>query len=460
MKTAFLFATLAAIALLCVPAVRGALWSLADRVHVELFRHMARNGLVLGANNLETHQALARESAAIFEESAPFVSRVNRAREEDFKRQDGKYKTGSTVSIVVPPTATVYTGSTYAEGGSGEDTIERTVDVTFVKATDQKHVTIDVSAFEKVFNIPEAKADWVERFLRPKIASLAATVEADMIARAVKLTPNWSGTPGTPITAMSVVAQARSKLQRSLTPMGDRSSYIDTVTNTGLVEAGKGLFNPNAEISKQYREGYIGYAQGSEFFETVNGPAIANAADVVGAISGAGQSGDTLVVTGLTAAPTAGMTFTIAGVYDVHPLTGTGYGSATTGGGGNVGDLKQFTVLPGSTTTSLKCYPSIKAAMPNKTVSALPADAAVITFTGSASTTYGQDLMCHRDAFTVAMRPLPVLASCEGYTYNAKGFSMRVMTFGNGTNDTESTRIDILATLAGVRPEWACRMYR
>lgn len=426
---------------------------IAERLHAALFNHMARSGLILGANTLEVHQMLAREAAAIFEEEAPFCSRVNRAAEKDFMGQDGRYKKGATVEIVVPPTATVYTGSTYAEGGSGEDTTERTVPVTFDKTTDQKHVTMDVSAFENVFSIPDARKDWFDRFLRPKIASLAATVEADMILRAAKLTPNFVGTPGTPITAMSTVAAARGKLMRTLTPKGDRSALIDESTNRGLVDASKGLFNPNAEISKQYKEGYIGYAQGAEFFEIVNGPAIANSADVVGAINGAAQTGNTLVVDGLTAAPEAGMTFTIAGVFAVHPLTGTAYGSAA-------GDLQQFTVLAGSTTTSLVCYPPIKATMPNKTVSAVPADDAVITFSGSVSTTYAQDLMYHRDAFTVAMRPLPVLASCEGYTFNAKGFSLRVMTFGDGAVDTESTRVDVLATLAAPRPEWACRMYR
>lgn len=413
----------------------------------------ARSGLVLGVNDLSVYQALARESAAIFEEAAPFVSHANRAREEDFKEQDGQYKKGATVSIVVPPTATVYTGSNFAGGAAVEDTVERRVDVTFSDATDRKHVGIAVSTFEKVFKIPEAKKDWVDRFLRPKIASLAAAVEADMILRATKLANQFVGTPGTAITSMATVAAARAKMVRALTPKEDRYALISDTTNTGLVDAGKGIFNPNAEISKQYKEGYVGYAQGAEFFEVVNGASILNSADVVGAVSGAGQSGNTLVVNGLTAAPLPGMTFTIAGVYDVHGLTGTAFGSSAA-------DLKQFTVLPGTTAVSLVCYPSLKAAMPNMTVSALPVDTAVITFSGALSTTYAQDLMFHKDAFTVAMRPLPVIASCEGYTYNAKGFSLRVMTFGNGATDVESTRIDVLATLAGVRPEWACRMYR
>jgi len=403
------------------------------------------------ANVTNVYQTLARESAAIFEENAPFIANVNRAREDDFSKKYGQYKPGATVGITVPPTATVYNGATYAEGGSVEDTVERTVNVTFSDSTDRYHVGLDISTFEKVFNYPEARADWIDRVLKPKMASLAATVEADMIARAIKLTPNLVGTPGTAVTTMAPIAQARAKLQRFLAPMESRSTLISDTTNIGLVDAGKGLFNPNAEISKQYLKGYIGGAQGSTFYEVVNLPFQTQTADLVGAVNGASQSGSTLTVDGLTAAPEPGMVFTIAGVFATHPLTGNAFGSSST-------DLQQFVVLPGSTTTSLSFYPAIKATMPNKTVSAVPADDAVITFVGTASTAFKQSLMFQRDAFTIAMMPLPVIASCEGYTYSAKGFSMRVMTGGDFASDVESTRIDVLCTLAAVRGEHACRI--
>ena len=57
-----------------------------------------------------------------------------------------------------------------------------------------------------------------------------------------------------------------------------------------------------------------------------------------------------------------------------------------------------------------------------------------------------------------AIAPLPVLASCEGYTYSANGFAIRVMTFGNGQSDTESTRIDVLYGIQAVRGIHACRI--
>jgi hypothetical protein len=39
-----------------------------------------------------------------------------------------------------------------------------------------------------------------------------------------------------------------------------------------------------------------------------------------------------------------------------------------------------------------------------------------------------------------------------------KGVSVRVMTFGNGQTDTESTRIDVLYGCAATRPDHAVRI--
>lgn len=59
----------------------------------------------------------------------------------------------------------------------------------------------------------------------------------------------------------------------------------------------------------------------------------------------------------------------------------------------------------------------------------------------------------------MAFAPLPVLASCEGYTARLpSGVSVRVMTFGNGQTDTESTRIDVLMGFSRVRALHACRI--
>jgi len=92
-------------------------------------------------------------------------------------------------------------------------------------------------------------------------------------------------------------------------------------------------------------------------------------------------------------------------------------------------------------------------------VNAVPADTAALTFVGAASTGYRQNLGFHRDAIATAFAPLPVLASCEGYTAEIDDIALRVMTFGDGKADVEHTRIDVLfADPAGIRPDHIFRV--
>jgi hypothetical protein len=51
------------------------------------------------------------------------------------------------------------------------------------------------------------------------------------------------------------------------------------------------------------------------------------------------------------------------------------------------------------------------------------------------------------------------VAGSEGYTARLpNGISVRVMTYGNGDNDYERTRIDVLYGFQAVRPLHACRI--
>ena len=315
----------------------------------------------------------------------------------------------------------------------------------------QKHVPLTFGAKEKLLQI----TDFKERILMPQMATLAAMVEADLIARMAKEVPNLVGTPGTTPSAMKVFSQARQKLERNLAPASPRYTLMTDEANVELVDTSKVLFNPVAEVEKMFYDGTLGKAQGSAFYECVNMPVIANGSKVSGVtVSGASQTGSTLAIGGLTAGDTIlkGSVFTLAGVNEVHPLTGV-----------DMGSLRQFVVTADFTATgttgSIGVYPTIDIAAPNKTVTASPANGAALTFVGSASTGYKNSLMFQRDAFTAAFAPLPVLASCEGYTARLpSGISVRVMTFGSGLTDQESTRVDVLYGCTKVRPLHAARI--
>lgn len=400
------------------------------------------------ANTLNTHSILAAEAAAVLEEMCPFLMHVNRARESEFQSSYNGYKVGESVSITVPGRSSVYTTSTLADGGSVEDFKEQTVTLT---PDIHRHTAYAGSMTDEIFKLEARdprREDWRKRVLRPQLSSLAASIESALLTKAVLLTPNLVGTAGSVPTSFKVYNQARAKIQNQLAPDTERYVVFSTDANVELVDASKAVFNPSEEISRQFRDSYIGRAARADWFESVNLPSVTNGSDVVGAINGASQD-DTaaLVVDGLTGAPAAGSVFTIAGVYDVHPLTGV----ATT-------TLKQFVTLAGSTTTSLLCYPPIKSTFPNKTVSAVPADDAVITFVGNASTAYRQNLMWQRDAFTVAFVNVPQVAGTEGATVRTNGISVTAQTGGTFSTLASTTRLDVRFGLAAVRGNHACRI--
>ena len=401
------------------------------------------------ANTLNTHSILAAEAAAVLEEMCPFLMHVNRARESEFQSAYNGYKVGETVSITVPGRSSVYTTSTLADGGSVEDFQEQTVTLT---PNVHRHTAYAGSMTDDIFKLEARdprRADWRKRVLRPQLASIASSIEAALLDAAVKATPNFVGTYGTVPSTMKVYNQARGKMQNALAPDTERYVVFSTDSNIELVDASKAIFNPSEEISKQFKESYIGRAARADWFESVNLPVITNSGDVVAAVNGAAQADvSTLVVDGLSTAPTAGMVFTIAGVYDVHPLTGAAYGTT----------LKQFVVLPGSTTTAINMYPPIKTTFPNKTVSNAPADDAVITFGGSLSTAYRQNLMWQRDAFTVAFVDVPQVAGTEGATVRTNGISVTAQTGGTFSTLASTTRLDVRFGLAAVRGNHACRI--
>jgi hypothetical protein len=238
---------------------------------------------------------------------------------------------------------------------------------------------------------------------------------------------------------------------------------INPATNTETVDVRKGLFHKSDLISKQYEMGYIGTGEGFNYMEGNLLPSFTNGADVTGVTVEASvvtiaNGMSTLGVDGLTTGQTitAGTVFTISGVYDVHPLTKQQYPH-----------LKQFTVLAdaaenGSNQATLTISPAIyyTSTDPRQNVSAAPVDeTGALVFFGAASTAYAQNLAFHKDAFRLATVPLylpkneefAAQETIDGITVSViRGFDIRTR--------ESIMRFDLLAGLAAVRPEWACRV--
>ena len=219
-----------------------------------------------------------------------------------------------------------------------------------------------------------------------------------------------------------------------------------------LVAGVSAYFNDQKAISDQYKEGFVKRTGMATFYENERIWTMPNSADVAGEINaGTLTSGITsLTVDGFTAAPVAGMVFTIEGIYDVHPETKTAYPH-----------LKQFVVTSGATTTNLTFSPALiyDTTNPKQNASGTPVDNADITFVGSLSTNYIQPLMYHKEAFQFITADLPLMDDAQKCVRRVKdGLSVRVWMGSDIRNDELLMRLDILYGMAALRPSWACRL--
>lgn len=392
-----------------------------------------------------THQMVAREAAKILVEENNVVANINTDRSEEYDQDINGYNKGDTVRIKIPPVPIVYDGAVFAGGGAAQPANETFVNLTLDQ---QKHVALTFGSKEKKLDM----SNFRERFLRPALTALSSKVNAVLLASMKDQTPNVVGTWGTVPNTRTPWRNASSMLDNGLAPEDNRSSHFSTAANDALAEANAALFHTSDELRGEFSKNAVGMFAGLEFYKQLSLPVHVNGAGASYQVNGGSQTGSSLVVNTGTGIITKGSIITITGVNATHPITGA-----------DMGYPRQFVVTAdfAGGAGNLQIYPAITptSATVVGTVTASPAGGAPITIFGTASQGKRQNLVFHRDAFATAFAPLPILAGCEGYTATIKGISVRVMTFGDGTNDRENTRVDVLfGTPAGVRPLHACRV--
>lgn len=388
------------------------------------------------ANTILTPTAVTREALRILHQKLNFVGSINRQYDDSFAKDGAKI--GDSLKIRLPNQYTVRSGANL----STQDTTETS---TTLQVATQKGVDMTFSSAELTLSLQ----DFSQRILEPAMAVLAANIEYDAINGMFKKVYNsvWNG--GSAATLAKVLA-GRKLLQDNLAPNGDRTALLDTQTNVDLVDALKGLFNDTTNISKQYKEGYMGRTAGFDFAENTLIPAYTRGGSNGAYLTnGVGQTGSTLAVDTGATAPAEGDVFTIAGVFSVHPETKV-----------STGILQQFVVGAGATTTSWPISPAIVASGATQNVSNSAADNQAITFLGTASTAVKTSLLYHRDWATFATADLQMP---KGVDFAARevmdGISMRIVRQYAISTDTFPCRIDVLYGYKELRPQHAVRLH-
>lgn len=328
---------------------------------------------------------------------------------------------------------------------------------TTLSVASQKHIGINFTTAELTMQLD----DFAERVLKPRISQLASSIDAD-VANAYKSLYQSVGTPGTtPATAL-VLLQGHQKLNEMAAPMQPRYATVNPAANASLVDGLKGLFNPTSTISRQFKsgmmgEGVLGYDEINMSQSIVNHSTGTRATTLAvnGAISTQGAS--TIALDGDSGSATlkAGDVFTIAGVYAVNPQTRQSTGS-----------LQQFVVTADATASSgawssVSISPAIyTAAHALATVDAFPADNAVVTVLGSASTNYAQNLVYHKDAIAFATADLLMPQGVDMASRQVhNGISMRIVRQYDINNDRMPCRVDVLYGYSVIRPQMGVRLW-
>ena len=385
------------------------------------------------ANTILTATAVTREALRVLHQKLNFVGTITRDYDDRFAQQGAKV--GDTLKIRLPNQYAVRSGATLNLAAT--DTTESSVDL---KVQTQKGVDLNFTSAELTLSLD----DFSERILEPAMSVLAATIESDAMSMYKDVSNQVAGT-----TNFAKVLQARKVLVDNLAPLNARTCNLNTQDNVDLVGELKGLFNDKATISKQNREGYMGRTAGFDFMENTLWPSHPRG-PTTGAVvvSGAGQTGATLTVSGGTGVPAAGDVITIAGVFRVHPETKQATSS-----------LQQFVVGAGATATSYPISPAIVTTGAAQNVSASPAASAPVTIAGTASTAHGLSMAYQKGAFAFATADMVMprgvdFASREIFD----GVSMRIVRQYDINSDRFPCRLDVLYGFKTIRPQLACRL--
>lgn len=399
------------------------------------------------SNTFKVIDMVTKESLRIMHEKLAFITTTDTQYDESFK-DNGKGKQGATLRIREPNQYKRRQGSRVMDV---QDQAESTQTIT-VATQDGVDMRFNSAELIQSVNSGAAFDDLSKNYIEPAVSVMVSGIEADYLAFCTKATHQIAGTAGTAINSLTAIGAARAKLNQQLAPKDERYVQMDSVGMGTLVAGVSAYFNDQKAISDQYKEGFVKRTGMATFYENERIWTMSNSADVAGEINaGTLTSGITsLTVDGFTAAPVAGMVFTIEGIYDVHPETKTAYPH-----------LKQFVVTSGATTTNLTFSPALiyDTTNPKQNASGTPVDNADIVFVGSLSTNYIQPLMYHKEAFQFITADLPLMDDAQKCVRRVKdGLSVRVWMGSDIRNDELLMRLDILYGMAALRPSWACRL--
>jgi hypothetical protein len=406
------------------------------------------------SNTLLTISKITNEALMVLENELTFTSEVDRNYDDQFAVVGAKI--GNTVNVRRPGRFIGTTGPALNVEDFNETSVPVTLSTQF--HVDTQFTTQDLALSLDMFS---------DRVLKPAVAAIANKIDLDGLTMAKNSTYNTVGTAGTPPTGLITFLNAGAYLDSEGAPRdGRRAVVIDPFSSATIVDSLKGLFVPQEAISAQYRKGLMGRDSGgmnwkmdqnivNQTYGSFAGTATVNVTTATGFLTSgwASSANITLTLTN-TVNLNQGDTFTIAGVFGVNPQNRQSYGK-----------LRNFvvnTAVSGTGgTITVNVSPAPISAGQFQNISVTSSGAQSVTFFNSSGTVSPQNILMHKNAFTLAVADLELP---EGVHFAGRasdkeiGLSMRVVRQYTINNDSIPTRLDVLYGWAPLYPELACRI--
>jgi hypothetical protein len=409
------------------------------------------------SSTLLTPSVIAKEALMQLENNLVIGNLVHRAYEAEYGVEVNGNKIGSTVTIRKPVRYSVRSGAV----AQLQDTQEGS---TTIKVNSQQGVDLQFASSDMTLKITE----FSERYIKPAMSQLANKVDMDLYGLAVNGW-NWTGTPGQTMNSFGDFASAAQRMDEMAIPGDDRRAILAPADYWAMVSSFTTLYAKQGQTAETaLRKAELGRIANLDVYSAQNvfTYTAGTRTNTTPLFDGTGNISTTfsqcltnysmnitLKGAGNAATFAAGDIFTIAGVYAVNPVSKAA-----------LPYLKQFVVNTAATSTSGGAVtlnispPIILSGDPYQTVTAAPVDGSAISWVGSASTGYSQNLFFHKNALALCMVPMEmpdgaVKKARETY----KGLSVRLIGQYDIINDINLYRLDILYGVKAIYPELLVR---
>lgn len=403
------------------------------------------------ANQLLTISDITNEGLDVLENELVFTKRVRRDFDDRFGEEGAKI--GDTINIRKPARFQGHRGQAIQI----EDFVETSVPLVLSQQYQQafSFTSKDLKLSLDMFR---------ERVLHPAIVPVANMIDTDGTALFLQCYQEV-GTPGTVPNQLLTYLQAGQKLDEASVPDDGWTMLISPGMNATIVDALKGLFNPQIKVSGQYEKGEMGRDTiDFDWYKSQNAPTFTTGAQGgTPIVSAANQTGSSITTSGWSHSVTGvlkkGDIVSFDGCFAVNYVGKQTYTS-----------LAQWLVTAdvSSDGSGLATIPisgpdgaGIILSGATQTASASPTNSGVVHVQGAGSVTSQRGLGFHKSfaAFGCADLPMP-----NGVDMGARksddqlGLSFRIVRAYDINTDRFPARCDLLGGWAVLYPQFGVRV--